>query len=202
MASLLRGRRRRRRVPRLLTLVGCVGLMLPLVGWHYAQQGWVDHHTNYPPVPYGYSQIVNTFGLPCNDNANAVWMTVRLADTGVYKTIYFHRKLGGLGTEMLSDKGGKSTNLDNDVFGHIKNNHLTEYVKTDVGSYVCRYIAGTTKYSTHAWGIAVDVSWLYEPNGDCTSNVNYHHAKIWKNHGWTWGADWCDPMHFQYAQGY
>jgi hypothetical protein len=202
MASLLRRRKRRRRLPRFLLLVSGGVLLLPLIGWHWASKGWIDHHINYPAVPNGYNEIVNTFGLPCNDNAHAVWTTVREADTGNEKTVWFHRKLGGLGTEVISNKGGKSTNFDNDVFGHIKNKHLMEYVKSGVGGYNCRYIAGTTKYSTHAWGIAIDVSWNYEPNGDCSSNVNYHHSAIWKSHNWTWGAGWCDPMHFQYATGY
>ena len=202
MASLLRRRRRRRRLPRLLLLALVAAVLPALVGWHYAAAGWQDKHYNYPPVPSGYSGIVNTFGLPCNDNAHAVWWTVRLADTGALQTFYFHRKLGGYPTEMVSNKGGKSTNLDNDVFGHIKNNHLDPYIKSGVGSYVCRYISGTTKWSTHAWGIAIDVSWNYEPNGDCSSNVNYHFADIFKNHNWTWGAAWCDPMHFQYARNY
>jgi hypothetical protein len=29
--------------------------------------------------------------------------------------------------------------------------------------------------------------------------VNHNHAYIWRNHRWTWGKAWCDPMHFQYA---
>ena len=173
-----------------------------LTGWHYATQGWRDHHTGYPPVPSGYTAIVNTFGQPCNANAHAVWMSVRLADTGLYKTVWFHKKLGGMATEMLSGKGGSSTNLDNDVFGHIKNNHLTQYVKTDVGSYACRAMRSGSAWSTHAWGIAIDVSWLYEPNNQCYSTTNYNFASIFQSHGWTWGLAWCDPMHFQYATNY
>jgi len=116
--------------------------------------------------------------------------------------VWFHKKLGGMATEMLSGKGGSSTNLDNDVFGHIKNNHVDQYVKTDVGGYNCRFISGTTSYSTHAWGIAIDISWQYEPNNQCYSTTNYHFSDIFKNHGWTWGLAWCDPMHFQYATNY
>ncbi len=188
---------------RVLPLGVAVLVAVPaMTGWHYAAQGWRDHHIGYPPVPSGYTQIVNTFGQPCNSNAHAVWMSVTLADTGVTKTVWFHKKLGGMATEMLSGKGGSSTNLDNDVFGHIKNNHLSQYVKTDVGSYACRSMSGSSAWSTHAWGIAIDVSWQYEPNHQCSSTTNYHFADIFQSHGWTWGLAWCDPMQFQYATNY
>lgn len=169
---------------------------------HWAANGWKDKHLNYRPVPNGYSGIVSVFGEPCNSNASAVWMSWVAADNGVTYTFRFHKKLGGMGTEVVSDKGGWSTNLDNDVRGHIGNAHLDPYVKSGIWGYNCRYIAGTTKWSTHAWGIAVDVSAVYEPYRQCSSTTNYMHASIWQNHGWTWGLSFCDPMHFQYATGY
>jgi hypothetical protein len=185
----------------LLLPLAAVLVALPLaVG--YTWSNWVDMHVGYPPVPNGYSQIVNTFGQPCNSNAHLIPFTVRYADTGAYQTIYFHKKLGGLATAVIPFEGGTSTNLDNDIWGHLWHKGLLKYVKSGVGAYNCRYIAGTTKWSTHAWGIAIDISWNVEPNGDCTSNNNYTFAYVLKNHGWTWGADWCDPMHFQYATGY
>jgi hypothetical protein len=53
-----------------------------------------------------------------------------------------HRKLGH----------PASTNLDNDVKGHIHNKHLDDFIRHGIYGYNCRYIDGTTKYSTHAWG--------------------------------------------------
>ena len=180
-----------------------IALIVPsLVGWHYARQGWRDRHHNYPATPTGYSQIVNRFGEPCNSDARAIPMVWIGADDGAAWTIRFHRKLGGSPTEMVSDKGGRSTNLDNDVHGHIQNDHLASYVKGGVFGYLCRYIDGTTKWSTHAWGIAVDISARFEHLGTCSSVTNKHFAHIFKNHGWRWGLDFCDPMHFQYAFGY
>lgn len=196
-----RGRRRRRLLP--VAVLSAVLAVSPLlVAWHWARAGWRDWHRNYPATPTGYSQIVNRFGQPCNADASAVWMNWPASDNGHTYQPRFHRKLGGYPTEMVSDKGGRSTNLDNDVYGHIQNEHLAQYTKSGIWGYFCRYIRNTTTWSTHAWGIAIDVSASYEPMGQCYSTVNENFAHIFRNHGWRWGLDFCDPMHFQYAFGY
>ena len=194
------GRRRRRRLPLIVLLVAA---LLPfLVGWHWASYGWVDEHKNYPGRPSGYTQIVNRFGQPCSGAAHYVWLDWLASDNGVVYRVWFHRKLGGMKTAMISGKGGYSTNLDNDVFGHIQNAHLQPYTQHGIYGYACRYIRDTTVWSTHAWGIAVDVSSAAEPYGKTTSDVNIHHAYIWRDHNWQWGIVFNDPMHFQYADNY
>lgn len=124
------------------------------------------------------------------------------ADTSAWYAVYFHRKLGGYPTEMVSDKAGWSTNLDNAVYGHIQNQHLSPYVKHGIYGYACRYIAGTSSWSTHAFGIAIDVSSAEEYQGKTYSTTNYQVAPTFQRHGWTWGLGFRDPMHFQYASGY
>jgi hypothetical protein len=194
---------RRRCAFRPFALVTIVAVLAPLlVGWHWAKAGWRDRHYNYPAVPSGYTQIVNRFGEPCNSNTHAVWMRWHEADTGVDRYITFHRKLGGYPTEMVSDKGGRSTNLDNDVYGHIQNDHLGTYTKYLVSTYACRRKRTNDEWSTHAWGIAIDISSKYEPMGQCSSTTNKNFAYVFRNHGWTWGLSFCDPMHFQYATNY
>lgn len=196
-----RGRRRPRLLP--LAVVVALAALAPLtLGWHWQKAGWRDWHYNYPATPTGYTQIVNRFGQPCSSAASKVWMDWTAADNGKTYRIRFHKKLGGYPTEMVSGKGGVSTNLDNDVYGHIQNAHLGGYTKSGIWGYLCRYIEGTTTWSTHAWGIAVDISAAYEPMGSCTSTTNENFAYIFKDHGWRWGLDFCDPMHFQYAFGY
>lgn len=193
----------RRRLRRILPLAAAVTLLVPLlVGWHWTKAGWRDKHYNYPSTPQNYDQIVNRFGQPCNSNASAISMSWTAADNGVTYTPRFHKKLGGYPTEMVSDKGGKSTNLDNDVYGHIQDSHLYGYTKSGIWGYLCRYIDGTTSWSTHAFGIAIDISASYEPQGSCSSTTNYHFSQIFQSHGWRWGLEFCDPMHFQYAFGY
>lgn len=180
--------------------VGALVLVLPsLLAANWAE--WQDMHVNYPARPSGYTQIVNRFGQPCGEPTHAVrrrWD----ASNGQTYVLYFHRKLGGMRTAILNDQGGRSTNLDNDVWGHINVRNEERYLKPGIYAYACRYIKGTTTWSTHAWGIAVDVSSAVEPYGACTSTVNHNHADIWRRHGWIWGIAFCDPMHFQYADSY
>ncbi len=199
---VLRGRRglARRMVPAALVISAMV---LSTVGWHYARLGWRDEHHNYPSRPSNYTQIVNRFGEPCSDAARAISMRWRAADTGDTYTFRFHRKLGGYPTAMVGDKGGRSTNLDNDVYGHIKNDHLQPYVEHGIYGYNCRTKRGSSnQWSTHAFGIAIDVSSAEEYFGKCSSSVNRHHRRIWEHHYWYWGLAFCDPMHFQFATGY
>jgi D-alanyl-D-alanine carboxypeptidase-like protein len=199
----VRSTRTRSSALRFLPLVATIVVLAPfLIGWHWAKAGWRDHHYNYPAVPSGYTQIVNRFGEPCNANATSNWMRWTEADTGTTVRVNFHKKLGGYPTEMVTDKGGKSTNLDNDVYGHIQNDHLAPYLKHGIYTYACRMKRTANEWSTHAWGIAIDISSAYEPEGACTSTTNKNFAYEFKNHGWTWGLSFCDPMHFQYATNY
>jgi len=88
------------------------------------------------------------------------------------------------------------------VYGHIQNAHLQPYVEHGIYGYACRAIRNGNEWSTHAFGIAIDVSSAEEYMGKCTSTVNKNHASIWQNHGWYWGLAFCDPMHFQFATDY
>ena len=184
-------------------VLASAAVILPLIlAFHWGQQGWRDRHYNYPSRPDGYTQIVNRFGQPCSSQASAISMSWRAADTGQTFSFRFHKKLGGYPTEMVSNKGGSSTNLDNDVYGHIQNDHLQPYVKHGIYGFACRLKRNGSTYSTHAFGIAIDVSSAEEYMGKCTSSVNRNHAYIWQSHNWYWGLAFCDPMHFQYATGY
>lgn len=196
----IRLRRPRWRLP---GAVGALGIALPMIlGSHWSGINWQDMHVNYPDRPSGYSQIVGTFGQPCSNAAQAITRKWIAYDNKQIYNVVFHRKLGGMATNLLNDQGGRSTNLDNDVWGHINVRHLNRYVKSGIWGYACRVIAGTSSWSTHAWGIAVDVSAAFEPYGHCGSYVNYQHADWWKKHNWHWGRTFCDSMHFQYAIKY
>lgn len=199
----MRSSRTRSRALRLLLLAASIAMIMPLlVAWHWARAGWRDWHFNYPDTPSGYNQIVNRFGEPCNDNATWNHMRWTEADTGDTVRVAFHRKLGGYPTEMVGDENGRSTNLDNDVYGHIQNAHLGNFIKHGVSTYACRMKRTVNEWSTHAWGIAIDISSAREPMGQCSSTVNKNFAYLFKDHGWKWGLSFCDPMHFQFATDY
>jgi hypothetical protein len=187
-----------------ITIAACA---TPASANHFSTQyGWRDRHVRWPAVPNGYKAIVKTFGKPCNsavhDNTTH-WTT---SDDGVSYELNYHSKLGGYGG-FYGGTGStsRSSNLNNDVRGHIRNEHLGPSIRSGVWGYKCRYIAGTKKYSTHAWGIAVDIHARYEHVG---SDHKHCHtvlaavADIWKKHRWTHGVSFGDCMHFQYATGY
>jgi hypothetical protein len=166
-----------------------------------ADPNWQHRHTNYPTKPNGITEIKSVFGKPCtanNANVNVNHMTWKAADNGVKQNINFHKKLGG----------STSSNLDWDVKGHVKQAGKNKYMKSGMGAYNCRKIGNGDQYSTHSWGIAVDVSWNYETQGESCHVITTASGvpDIWKNHRWTWGGDWAKPskdcMHFQYASGY
>jgi hypothetical protein len=194
---------------RVVLVVCAVGLICPRpadANHFYTDYGWRDRHVNSPPVPSGHSAIVKTFGKPCNTQANdnrTLWTT---ADDGRTYELNYHLKLGGYGS-FYGGTGSttRSSNLNNDVRGHIRNEHLGPSIRSGVWGYKCRFVKGTKKYSTHAWGIAVDIHARYEHVGSA-----HHHchtvlagvADIWKKHGWKHGVSFGDCMHFQYATNY
>lgn len=167
---------------------------------------WVHKHSNYPPKPSGLAQINNVFGKvdgstnppTCQPRHSAEDMTWKVADypnpaPQEKYAIRFHNKLGG----------DVSSNLDWDVKGHIKANGLNGKIKHGVWGQVCRFISGTNKVSTHAWGIAVDQNSFYEHYGHSHCHtVSTSVADVWKNHNWKWGKSFKDCMHFQYATRY
>ncbi|MFM8944540.1 MAG: M15 family metallopeptidase [Actinomycetota bacterium] len=165
--------------------------------------GWRDLHANYPGVPQSYTQLVDRFGNPCSAAASAIALRWRAADDGVTYTVRFHRRLGGMATAIVADQGGRSTNLDNDVYGHIAFSSLASAARHGIYGYACRAKrSDPTQWSVHAFGAAVDISSAIEPMGQCTSVVNYRIAPTFQGHGWTWGLSFCDPMHFQYVVNY
>jgi hypothetical protein len=85
----------------------------------------------------------------------------------------------------------------------------------DTGGYNPRYISGTTTWSLHAYGIAVDVNWQENPAGgrlvtDMPRAMVEEIEAMKTNDGlrvWRWGGDWddnniqdesfYDAMHFE-----
>ena len=165
--------------------------------------GWRDLHQNYPTVPQSYTQLVERFGNPCSAAASAIALRWRAADTGTLYTVRFHRKLGGMATAIVADQGGRSTNLDNDVYGHVAFSTLASAAQHGIYGYACRAKrSDPNQWSVHAFGAALDISSAVEPMGQCTSVVNDRLAPTFQGHGWSWGLSFCDPMHFQYVINY
>jgi hypothetical protein len=67
------------------------------------------------------------------------------------------------------------------------------------GCYVNRYIHGTTKYSQHAFGLAIDVN-VSVPADRYTDLTSPELVSCFKETGFIWGGDWKnkDYMHFEF----
>ena len=151
-------------------------------------------HAGYPAVPNGYSQIVNEFGQPCNSqfNDNTRWWYA--SDDGQNYLNVLHHRLG-------PSSGGSN---EQDVYMHIYGEYgLGGAMKHGIYGANCRYISGTTTWSTHAWGIAMDINTA--PNHSWERHCHIHdlHDGIrstYSNHKWSEIS--CDAGHFQYATGY
>jgi len=76
------------------------------------------------------------------------------------------------------------------------------YRAADTGAYNCRKIAGTTRWSNHAWGIAIDENWTTNPfTSPLTTDKPRWLIDRWNRYGFAWGGDYSgrkDPMHFEF----
>lgn len=89
------------------------------------------------------------------------------------------------------------------VFGALRDAGIAPDYLLYGGCYVERPKRTSAKWSTHTWGIAIDIrpeTNALGTKGDMDTRV----VGVFKAHGFTWGGEWAkpDPMHFQYAIGY
>ncbi|HVL90332.1 MAG TPA: M15 family metallopeptidase [Actinomycetota bacterium] len=158
-----------------------------------SDSAWQDRHEGYPAVPVNEATLRAVFGPPCSadTHANRYWLVAQ--DDGKPYRVNFHKKLGGTA----------SSNLDNDIPGHMHRSGLDAKLKRGIWGYACRMKRGSmTQYSVHAWGVAVDVNSAHERPGSACRTVPDALGAIWTSHKWKWGKAWNDCMHFQYATGY
>ncbi len=137
--------------------------------------------------PDGLSQITETFGKP---GTNIGMFAMRAGADGKMINVPAHKKVGPIFQAVFADihKDGKS-----------------EHIHSYDGCYVYRTKRANSKsYSTHAWGIAMDVNASSNP---MKKNVKPSEsqkviAPYFERHGFYWGQAFADPMHFQYCTGY
>jgi len=82
---------------------------------------------------------------------------------------------------------------------------LQKYIKKTAGTFNYRNIAGTSRLSVHAFGIAIDINTQYSNywqwNGMKYKNqIPIEIVEIFEKHGFIWGGKWYhyDTMHFEY----
>ena len=173
--------------------------------WAHHMDDWVHDHSAavIPARPDGLAEIQATYGPVCGDAANAgrsFWPNQSSSGSGyVYYHAYIAKNVGG------------------NIRNHISQVHREAAVRYLVGGYNCRYISGSTSWSLHAWGAAIDTNSATNPMGqdfwDGTGSDGKNYATylpdVWRGpypgHKFFWGLNWDsrpDPMHFQYALGY
>lgn len=91
------------------------------------------------------------------------------------------------------------------VFSAIESEGLKKEVKTYGGCFNFRSKRTSGKFSTHSWGIAIDLNPATNPMGS-SGDIHPAIVEIFRSFGFKWGGDWTgkgkDPMHFQFCTGY
>jgi len=81
-----------------------------------------------------------------------------------------------------------------------------KYLKRTGGTFNWRFIAGTKRLSTHAFGTAIDINtqysnyWKWEGDMTWKNQIPMEIVEIFEKHGFIWGGKWYhyDTMHFEY----
>lgn len=110
---------------------------------------------------------------------------------------------------------GYRTTVNNSIKGKLESIHSewsgkggnSSYRVYSVGAYNCRRVTGGSRYSVHAYGLAVDVNPRDNPyvkkSGACPTNMPSSFSGMFTGRGFGWGANWtsvCDAMHFSGAR--
>ena len=115
---------------------------------------WTHDHSDagVPPRPSGLAGLNNVFGARCSDRANNARSWWPNADTdpfGAGKYVYYHTYL--------------ARNIGYNIRTHINAAHRDGALYPGIGGYNCRLIDGSTSWSVHSWGAAVDTNWQRNP---------------------------------------
>jgi len=87
------------------------------------------------------------------------------------------------------------------AFRNVVARGLAGQLKTFDGCYGPRLKRGGNTWSTHSWGIAIDLNAPWNAFGQKNFVMTKDFAQCFKDVGFVWGGDWSypDAMHFQYC---
>ena len=169
---------------------------------------WTHDHSGagVPSRPSGLGELVDVFGPRCSDRANDArswWPNASTDPFGAGKYVYYHTYL--------------ARNVGYNIRNHINAAHQEGALYPGIGGYNCRLIEGSTSWSVHSWGAAIDTNWQRNPryqnywNGRGIDGDDHgtYLPDVWRGpfpgHHFFWGMRWDsapDPMHFQYVTNY
>jgi hypothetical protein len=163
------------------------------------------------PTPNGFDAIVKTFGdirkyVNKEGQINAKkWEPLILGKV----TLPFAIQLGFPPESMITRFSCHKLLVPvfKSVFETIANQGLQASVRTFDGCYNYRMKRTSGTWSTHSWGISIDLNAATNPQGKKTKgDMDPQVVEIFRAHGFQWGGDFkgasYDPMHFQYCTGY
>jgi hypothetical protein len=167
--------------------------------------GWTHDHSNdaIPPRPSGLAELNRLFGDRCIDRSNDG------------RSYWPHQSEGGGGYVYYNTYIARNVGFN--IRNHIDAAHRDGALYPGIGGYNCRLISGSTSWSVHSWGAAIDTNWLRNPrgqdhwNGRGSDGVDHdtYIPDVWRGgfpgHRFFWGLNFDttpDPMHFQYVTDY
>lgn len=116
------------------------------------------------------------------------------------------KPIGGLGAVTLSN--GVKITVANGIAPIVK--YLGDetisrgyVIRSGVtGGYNCRQIRGSSSWSNHAWGLAVDLNWDKNPMGSAlVTDMPEWMPQLWESFGFRWGGLYSsrpDAMHYEF----
>ena len=159
-------------------------------------------------VPHGINEIISTFGniksyITKSGDLSPTWNIEHLTSA----TLPFSIKLAwdfDISINRITCHKKLARTFFN-VFEEIKISKLESEIKSFGGAFNYRTKRRSGNFSTHSWGIAIDLNPLSNAMGT-KGDMHPKIVEIFRKHGFKWGGDWagkgCDPMHFQYCTGY
>ncbi len=87
------------------------------------------------------------------------------------------------------------------AFRRLVHRGLAGELKTYDGCFNVRYMRGAGQWSTHSWGIAIDLDARWNRFGQHNFAMKEEVARCFEEEGFVWGGRWNRPdaMHFQFC---
>lgn len=168
----------------------------------------INEKINQLPIPRGYEQIVQSFGdlrdyIAVDGHILMQWEidTLGLVHLPFPMPLAWDKKIS---VSMIRCHK-KLMPIFTSVFKEIYDEGLKDYIESFGGCYQFRSQRAGKKFSTHCWGIAIDLNPDTNKQGTI-GRIDPSLVEIFTKHGFFWGGHWQgkrkDPMHFQYAFDY
>jgi LysM repeat protein len=160
------------------------------------------------PVPNGLDEVIATFGdirtfIRPDGTLDPGWEAQMITRATLPFSIPLSGSPGVMITRIACHKKLADTFIA--AFKELQNQGLQDKIVRYGGCFVFRQKRLSQSFSTHSWGIAMDLN--PETNAQGTSgNMDPDVIKVFQSFGFKWGGEFSgkskDPMHFQYCTGF